>query len=246
MVLAPGDKIEKKEKRREDLCYFDLSRDGLHRQLGGGLPKGTITLITGAVGTGKSVVVQRFIYGFLKHGYTVTLISTELTTKGFIDQMNSLDYKIRDYILSRELRVIPVFPLIGEAKSRDDFLGRVMKSSSLYDTDIIVFDTFSALVKNDIDEERAFKVLSFFKKLTGKGKTFILTMDSDELSESVITPFKSTSDLFLELRTEIIENNVEHLMYITRFTYAPGYVGNIVGFRIQPGAGFIVDITMVA
>jgi flagellar protein FlaH len=232
--------------KEEKVYRFELSRDGLHRQLGGGIPKGTTMILTGENGTGKSAISQRIVYGFLKHGCRVTIISTELTTKGFIDQMDSLDYPVMPHLLDKTLVYIPVFPLLGKSRKREDFLGRLKYAKGLYHSDIIVIDTLSSLIKNDIDEERAFEMLGFFKKLCGQSKTFLLTFDSDELSERVLSPFKSVSDIYIELKKEVIEGNVDHLMYVTRYGTAQAPVSNTIGFRIEPGAGFIVDITMVS
>ena len=74
------------------LYGFELERDGLNRSLGEGFPKGIIGLTMGEYGSGKSAIMQRLCYGFLQNGVTVTYVSTELTTKGFIDQMKSLEY----------------------------------------------------------------------------------------------------------------------------------------------------------
>ncbi len=234
------------DKKKDRLFLFDLDRDGLHRQMGGGIPKGTIMTITGMDGAGKSAIAQRLIYGLTRHNYRLTVVSTELTTKGFIDQMDSLDYPVMSDVLSRELVFIPVFPLIGAARKREDFLGRLLTTKGIYDSDIIVIDTFSALIKHDIDEERAFEVLSFFKKMAGQSKTIILTMDARDLSERIMAPFRSVSDILIELERDVIEGSVEHKMFVTRFGTAQGPVSNAVGFRIEPGAGFIVDITLVA
>lgn len=231
----------------EDKVYnFELSKDGLHRNLGGGIPRGTVAILTGADGTGKSAIIQRFVYGFLHHGHTVTVVSTELTTKGFIDQMDSLDYPIMEHLLNKTLTYIPVFPLMGKSRKREDFLGRLIKTEGLYRSDVVIIDTFSSLIKNDIDEERAFEVLGFFKKLCGQSKTFMLTFDSDDLSERVLSPFRSVSDIYIELKKEVIESSVERLMYITRYGTAQAPVSNSIGFRIEPRAGFIVDITQVS
>ena len=99
---------------RRNLLRIDIERDSLHRQLGGGIPKGTTMVMSGRFGTGKSAVSQRLSYGFLRHGHTVTYITTELTTKGFIDQMESLDYPVREDMMEGRLTIIPVFPLIGK------------------------------------------------------------------------------------------------------------------------------------
>ncbi len=231
---------------RESLYRFDIERDGLHRQLGNGLPKGSTMLVTGGYGTGKSAVCQRLTYGFLQHAHTVTYISSELTTAGFLNQMNSLDYPVRESIVARDLLFIPVFPLLGSSKSRGDFLGRLMGAPALFGNDIIIIDTFSSLVKHDLNERRALLVLAFFKKLSAKSKTIILTMEERELAEEVMSSFKAVCDIYLELRTDVVEGNIERIIQVRRFSAALGYVGDTIGFRVEPGAGFIVDITMVA
>jgi len=231
----------------DDYLSITLERDNLHMQFGGGgLPKGTSLLMTGKDGAGKSAVCQRITYSLLKNGIKVTLISTELTTKGFIDQMRSLDYDILEFLLDGRLIFIPVFPLFGQAKGREDFLGRLMNTREIYSSDVIIMDTFSSLIKKDIDEERAFMVIAFFQKLSGKSKNLILTMDTSELSETVLAPFRSVCDIFIELKSEAVEGNLEHTMFIKRFSAASGPVRDTVGFRVVPGAGFIVDITSVA
>src|SRR5512139_1929967 len=99
---------------RGSLLRFDFERDGLHRHLGGGLPKGTLAILSGGVGSGKSALIQRFVYGLLLHQHSLTLISTEMTTKSFLDQMESLDYPVKKYLMEGKMRFIPVFPLIGQ------------------------------------------------------------------------------------------------------------------------------------
>ena len=68
-----------------ELYKIELERDGLHRNLGGGFPKGAIVLMIGKYGAGKSAVSQRLTYGFLKNGHSVTMVSTEFTTKAFLE-----------------------------------------------------------------------------------------------------------------------------------------------------------------
>lgn len=229
-----------------EVYQFDLEQDGLHRHLAGGLPKGSTTLIEGEDGSGKSVVVQRLAYGFLSHDYSVTYISTELTTKGFIDQMDSLNYPILDFLLNEKLLFIPVFPLIGRLKSRQDFLKRFLQARELFENDIIIIDTFSALVQQEICNDNALKVISFFKKLAGKSKSILISFDPKDLEDCTSAPFRSISDIYLNLKLGIDEGNLTHTMYVNRFGNAVGRVGNTIGFRIEPGAGFIVDITTVA
>lgn len=231
---------------RSNMLRFDFERDGLHRHLGGGLPKGVLMVVSGSVGSGKSAIIERLIYGFLLHHHSINVISTELTTKGFLNQMESLDYPVKKNLLDSTLKFVPVFPLIGKAKERGDFLTRLKSTPGLYEAEVIAIDTFSALVMNDIDEHRALDTISFFKKIVGKNRTIILTIDPMELSNDIMSPFRSVADILLELKTEVVEGTMEHIMYVTRYSHAQGPVSTAVGFRIEPRAGFIVDITTVA
>jgi flagellar protein FlaH len=231
---------------KSSLLRFDFERDGLHRHLGGGLPKGVLMVVSGSVGSGKSAILQRLVYGFLLHHHSINVISTEQTTKGFLNQMESLDYPVKKHLLDGKLKFVPVFPLIGKAKERADFLTRLKSTPGLYEAEVIIIDTFSSLVMNDIDESRALETISFFKKIVGKNRTIILTIDPLEISTEIMGPFRSVADILLELKTEVVEGNMEHLMYVTRYSHAQGPVSTAVGFRIEPRAGFIVDITTVA
>ena len=233
-------------KLKKEEYFFDLERDSFHRHLAGGIPRGTTMLIEGHHGTGKSALSQRFLYGFLTHGHRVTYISTELTTKGFVDQMGSLDYSILEHLLDGTLLFIPVFPLIGTPLPRKDFLTRLVSEPRLFDNDIIIIDSFSSLVRESIDKESSIKVMGLFKKLSGKNKSIIITMDPDELSGSILDSFRGVSDIYLSTESSMEEGRLTLKVIVRRFLNATGRVGNTIGFRIEPGAGLIVDITMVA
>ena len=229
-----------------ELYEFELDRDGLHRSLGEGFPKGMITLVIGEYGSGKSAIMQRLCYGFLRNGVTVTYVSTELTTKGFIDQMKSLEYPVVNYLLSGNLLFIPVYPLIGQAVPRDEFLNRLMEAKQLYDRDILIIDTFSSLTKKDLKGSRSLQVLAFFKKLTALNKTILLTMDQDEIPEHILSPFQSDSEIYITIKKAVFEGATTRTMQVHRFGKTTEPVTDAIGFRIEPKIGFIIDITTVA
>jgi flagellar protein FlaH len=229
-----------------DIYLLDLEQDGLHVQLSRGIPRGSLNLIEGENGSGKSALVQRLAYSFLQHNYTVTYISSELTTKGFIDQMNSLGYPLLEYILARRMLFIPVYPLIGKILPREDFAKKLLGERALYDNEIIIIDTFSSLVREDIDPRSAHGVISFFKKLCGKSKSFIITIDPTEMKDDVRAPFRAASDVYLTLKTRLTGGNIEHTINVNRFIGAKGHIGDTIGFRLEAGVGFIVDITTIA
>jgi flagellar protein FlaH len=226
---------------------FQIERDGLSRRLGGGIPKGSLTVVAGPYGSGKSVLMQRLAYGFLINGHTVTYISTEMTVSGFIEQMKSLDYPIADRIISKSLMFIPVFPIIGKAKTeRKDFLSKLVRTTHLFDRDILIVDTFSSLICDELNEQNAIETISFFKKMNSQGKTIILTIDPSEIKEGLLTPFKSAADIFMEIRVRVIEGELNRTLTVSRYLKARDYVSSMISFRVEPNLGIIVDITTVA
>lgn len=227
-----------------ELFAIDLERDSLHRQLGGGIPKGSLILITGDTGAGKSALCQRMTYSLLKHGYTVTYISSELTTKSFIEQMNSLDYPVKPYLLSKNLLYVPVFPLITRAESRP-FVERLLSEPRLFDTDVSIIDTLSSLLRSSSEAE-ALLAIQHFRRVASRNKAVMITADPTELDLKTLQRLRTHADIYIDLQIDMSEGSIQHLMVVRRFLQAQARVGNVVGFRIEPGLGLILDITTVA
>jgi len=233
---------EEAEKSAGIFSVF-LERDELNEKLGGGIPAGSIMLIEGREGSGRSVICQRLCYGFLSNGHTVTYISTEMTVKDFIDQMYSLNFRIGDHLLSGRLDYFPVYPLIGSAKSRGDFLDRLMKSTVIYQKDIVIVDSFSSLVAYDLEEGRIFDFIAFLKKLVGLGHTVILTAEE---GEKKLDPLRLASDVLISLAVKNSSDGIQRQMHIKRFARARGRVQDIIPYRIEYMAGIVIDLTEVS
>jgi flagellar protein FlaH len=229
-----------------DICSFEIPRDEYNRKLGGGFPTGSLVVMEGGSGGGKSTICQRYTYGFLENKTSVTLISTQQTTKGFINQMYALDYPIASYLLNGSLLYIPVIPLVQAAKSRIDFIERLMGGQELFDNDVILIDTISSLIKYSVDTEKSLDLISFFKKLNGMGKIIILTIEPTQLSEDVTSMFRSSCDIYITLKIRPMANEVKRTVIVNKFTGAKGPVGQMIGFRIEPKVGLVVEIAAVS
>ena len=84
----------------EDGFPYELEQDSLANAMGLRMPNRSIWTLQGDVGSGKSLVSQRIIFGLLENGSKLLVITTELTTRGWIEQMNSVGYGITKYISS--------------------------------------------------------------------------------------------------------------------------------------------------
>ena len=225
---------------------FDLKRDELCRKLGGGFPPGSIIMIEGSGGSGKSTVCQRLAYGLLENASSVTYISTQLTTKGFINQMHSLSYNISSSLLKKKLLYIPVLSLMDPTRPRLDFIERLRSGEELFKNDVIIIDTISSLIKHSVNIEKSLELISFFKRLTGINKTILLSIEPHELESHILSEFNGASDINLTLKLSTLGSNIKRTMIVNKFTGAAAQVESMIGFRIESNVGLVVEIASVA
>ncbi|MGM0591081.1 MAG: ATPase domain-containing protein [Halobacteriota archaeon] len=236
--------------------------DRLTQELGGGLPRGSIVLMEGDYGAGKSVMSQRFSYGFCSENVTVTLVSTELDVKGFLDQMHSLSYDIVGDLLDERILFLEAEINSGSAltgvsdRERKELLRLLMEADVMWNADVIVIDTFDAILRNDPqfealvrqNEERqaALEIISFFREITSQGKTVVLTVDPSTVDEEAIGPFRSIADVYLQLEMIEVGNDVRRNIFVKRFAGMGEQVGDRIGFSVRSGIGLVIESRSVA
>jgi len=249
---------------RNELFSIGLKeRDRLDKELGGGMPPGSIVVMEGDYGAGKSALSQRFAYGLCEEGHSVTFLSTELTVGSFLEQMHSLDYGMVDHMLDENILFLHAD--IGDSKSafsdeeekdRMDLLKRLMDAEVMWESDVIVIDTFDAILRNDPkfealvreNEERqaALEIISFFRDIISRGKVIVLTVDPTTLDEEAIGPFRSIADVFLELAMVEVGNDVRRQINVLRFAGMGEQVGDTIGYSVRSGTGIVIESRSVA
>jgi flagellar protein FlaH len=240
--------------------------DRLNNELGGGIPGGSIVLVEGDYGAGKSAMSQRFTYGLCEEGHSVTLVSTELTVRGFIDQMHSLSYDVEEHLLDENLLFFQADVDSGGSTLRGDsgrdggnrmqLLKRLMEAEKMWEADVVVIDTFDAILRNDPkfealirqNEERqaALEIISFFRDLVSKGKVIVLTVDPSTVDEEAIGPFRSIADVYLELQMAEVGNDVRRSIAVRRFAGMGEQVGDTIGYSVRSGTGIVIESRSVA
>jgi archaeal flagellar protein FlaH len=232
-----------KQPSAEGYINLKINRDMLHTKMGEQMPYSSLALIEGKDGMGKSVLVQRLLYSSLINGGTVTYISTELSTKEFLDQMNSIKYGVDEFIIDQKLLFIPMFPFIGGGKLRADFLDRLLAAKQLFENDIIIIDTLSfLLVQGNITQEKAFDVIKFFKKIVNKGKIVIFTVDPEQLNKELLNLLRGISDIYLQFGVKSLGGDLKKYVSVNRFKRSYTQVVTQIAFRVEPGQGIIIDI----
>lgn len=209
----------------------------LDSKMGDGIPVGSLTLIEGSSGAGKSVLTQQIIRGSLQDGFLVTLFTTENSVKSLVSQMQSIDLDILDYLLLGKLKVYPV-ELSRLGRQAPFVLLDAMKHQSK--RDMIVVDSFTSAVTHGTDDS---DVLGFFeecKRLCGQGTTVMITLHTQALSGDLIGPIRSMCDAHLSLRAEQDGQRIVKTLEVGKIRGAANATGAIVGFDVEPGWGMRV------
>lgn len=230
-------------ERDEKFYKIDLLRDELDRSIGGGLPKNSLMLFEGGDGAGKSILAQRLTYGFLEHGASVTYISTELNTMGFVEQMESMDYDVKNYLINKNLLFIPMFPLLGTTKLADNFFKKLLVTKQIFENEIIIFDTLSfLLIKNSITDNEVFDMILTLKRLTTLGKTILFCVDPDHLTPTFLTMIRSICDIYFKIDLRAFAGSLVRVIAVQRFKRPMAEVSNSIPFKIEPGKGLAIEI----
>ncbi len=224
-----------------------LQRDQLTEKMGGGIPKGSIVLIEGPDGAGKSIMSQRLTYGFLQNDSSVTYISSELSTMGFVNQMASLGYSITESILHEQLIFIPMFPSIGRVKLRRNFIDTMIRTKRIFAKDVVVFDTLSYLIiQEEFTREKIFTIVKFFKSLTTLGKVVVIAVDPHLITDEFLKIVRSLSDLYLSVEAKEILGNLLRVVSINRFRGPESEVTIQFPFSVRPGSGLSIEIASLS
>jgi flagellar protein FlaH len=223
-----------------------LRTDELHRRLGTGIPKESLVLIEGEDGAGKSIVCQRLLYGFLTNGHSVTYVSSELTTKDFLNQMNSIRYGVGPYMRQKKLLFIPMFPQVGRVVPRTDFLDRLMAAKELFSNEAIFIDTLNSLILEKFTKVDLFNLISFLKKITNMDKSVFITVDPSLFDPNALNILRSVSDVHFKLNLKQIEGDMKRSITVNRFRGSTRQISQAIGFRVEPKIGFVMEISAIA
>ncbi len=229
------------EVPEEDGFGFELDQDSLADSMGLKLPSRSLGVITAEVGGGKSLLSQRLTFGLLENNTKVVYVTNELTTRGWIEQMHSIGYWVTDHIKSGKLLVMSTFGSVAD-RVEGVVIDDLLESDAIKVADVIIIDSFSELSK----DASASLILSKLRKFCSKGHTVILTCDPDQMDNNFIQQLRATSEIALDLKTAIIGGAMARTIVVTRYLRAAGPLQSTIGWRVEPGMGFIVDITAVS
>ena len=227
LLVSPEDQLAK---------LISTGNHDLDSKMGGGVPVGSLTLIEGDSGAGKSVLAQQMMHGCLVDGYRLSVFTSENSVKSLVKQMRSLNLDVLDYLLLDKLKIFPI-ETSQLGKDAPPTLMRAMRQEK--GREMIFIDSLTSSIPALSDKE----VLGFFeesKRLCSNGTTVIIIIHSHGLTRELLTRLRSLCDAHLQLRTEEVGNKLVKTLEVTKVRGAEQTTGNIVSFEVEPGWGIRV------
>ena len=174
--------------------------DGFDEVLGGGIPKGSVVLVTGLPGTMKSSLAWAFLVNAAREeGAKGLYVSLEQTRPSLENQMGAMGFdtdRARESIHILDLGTIQKELGRSATKPWMEFLRRTVETKKKIDgVDLVVIDSLEALDVLAKFEDRRTDLFHLFEWLRGLGATaFVLTESPPEPFVPILDPSSQPRD----------------------------------------------------
>ncbi len=226
-----------------DNFEFGVIQDSLAQSMGTAIPNRSIVLVCGGIGTGKSIMGQRMSFGMTANDVRVAMVTNELTTRGWLEQVASIGYFMDKVIDDGNFLLMSSFGVIAEEVDEDVNLLHLIENHALKDAEVVIIDRASKLFP---EETTPTKLISKLRRYVSEGRTIFLTIDPEEVDSKLLRELRNTAEVVLDMETAVIGGQQIRTVCVTRFLRAAGPVTERIGWKVMPEMGFIVDITAVA
>jgi flagellar protein FlaH len=226
-----------------DNFEFGVIQDSLAQSLGTAIPNRSIVLVSGGVGSGKSIIGQRMSFGMTANDVKVSLVTTELTTRGWLEQVASIGYYMEKRIDDGDFHLMSSFGVIAEQAENPVDLLELLESRALKEAEVVIIDRASQMIPAEMEGP---VLLSKLRQYTAQGRTLFLMLDPEEIDSKLMRELQNSAEVVLDMATSVVGGQLVRTLCVTRFLRSAGPVTERIGWKVMPEMGFIVDITAVA
>jgi len=129
---------------RDDVERVSTGVKGLDNLLNGGYPKGSVILISGTPGTGKTILCFQFLYAGLTQGENCLYLSSDEPIKNLIQEASKFNMDFQRFIETGKLRLLYLDPDNGNLHEE------IQKEISNQGYSRIIVDSLSPLAETPI------------------------------------------------------------------------------------------------
>jgi flagellar protein FlaH len=206
----------------------------IDKQLGGGIPIGSLTLIEGESDAGKSVLAQQIMWGAINANHRVLLFTTENSMKSMKNQMESLGLDILDALIMGKMKIFNLEA--SRMKLMNTFETIIVAADRYPDYKLVVIDSLTPVISHTTTDE----IINYFeqcKRLCDKGKTIMNIAHTYAFEENILIRLRSACDAHFRLRIEEMGDKLVKVLEVSKVRGAVKNTGNILSFDVDPGIG---------
>ena len=126
----------------------------------------------------------------MENGTKVALVTTELTTRGWLEQVDSIGYGMSEYIDKGQFLLMSRFGVLTEEVEVEITIDDLISNEGLKSADFVIIDRASQLIPPDTNPTA---LLSAIRQFTSEGRTLMLCFDSDEVEPSLLREIKGSA-----------------------------------------------------
>ena len=218
----------------------------LERALRGGLPTGSLTLVEGVSGAGKSVLCQYLFYGSILDGLGAAYFSNQYTAGSLAKQMQSVGLNVLDHIREDHLCVYP----LRERSADDDPDSLLAQLASEIqglpqEYRFIIVDGITNLAQ--VSQDRA--VMGFFsscQQQCDEGRTIVLVGRTSAFDQNLLVRLHGMCNAHISLVMETITGRILTTLEVTKVKNFEPNSDNRFSFQVEADVGInIVPVSRI-
>ncbi len=218
----------------------------LEKLLRGGIPTGSLTLIEGASGAGKSVLCQYLFYGSILDRLGAAYFSTQYTASSLAKQMRSIGLNILDHIREDSLCVYPLLDCSTD-EDPDSLLAELASEIQgvPQECGLIIVDGITNLAQ--VSQDRA--VMGFFsscQRHCEEGRTIVVVARPSAFDQNLLARLHGLCNTHISMVMETVRGKMVTTLEVTKVSNFEPHSDNRLSFQVEPDLGVkIVPVSRI-
>jgi archaellum biogenesis ATPase FlaH/CheY-like chemotaxis protein len=209
----------------------------LDQILKGGVPVGSLALIEGSPGTGKSVLCQQVAQQALRARQGVAYFVSQGGPERLLSQMAALGLDPSRYVKANRLRILPLPAFTEESDTGETAKSLVKQVEGLPDSNkVVILDSLTDLVRF-ARENALVGTFAALEKLSKEGRTIVVEARAYAFQRNVLPRVHALCNTHLALRDENLGNRTVKAVEVTKARNVDVKSHNVVNFEVAQGVG---------
>jgi len=231
---------------KKDKDVLLTGRSEIDKKVDDGIPLRSLTLIEGEHDSGKSVFTQQVVWGGMRQGLNIDIISSETTPQNFLTQMEAMKLDISDYYAWGYVRLFPlvVDGMDLEKEDMEELLQKLLLHIRETPAQVIIIDSLTLFTEHTTSEV----IIDFFtecKNLCDRGKTVFVSLHPYAFDEDSLVRIRAICDVILTLKRALMGDKYLMVLEVVKIRGAHKSRENVVSFEVIPGYGMkIIPISV--